>query len=128
MKPEKPTIFYDSLCPICLKEISFLQRKDIEKKVDYIDITDPEFKPEKYGFTIEDCIGQICGIRTSGKRIMGLEVFRMVYSEIGYGYLMNWTGWPIMRFFADIGYRIFAKIRPKFSKFSPSCENGRCKI
>ena len=122
-------IFYDSLCYICSTEIAFLRRVDKESRVKFTDISDPDFHAERYGKSIDDFIGSIHGIDRNGRMIEGMEVFREVYTAVGLGWIMNWTGWPLIRPATDLGYRLFARIRPRLSRFKgqkPVCEENRC--
>ena len=128
---KRPSIFYDSLCPVCNFEVKLLRRKDKLQQIDYIDIASQDFDPMLYGKTIDDFIGSIHGYTRSGRMVTGLDVFVEIYDILGWGWVYKWTRWPVLKQISDLGYWVFAKIRPKFSKFQPSCsiENGsaRCK-
>jgi predicted DCC family thiol-disulfide oxidoreductase YuxK len=125
------SIFYDSLCPVCDLEIRLLRRKDKKNQIDFIDIAAPDFDPSRYQRTIDDFIGTIHGYTRDNRMVTGLDVFVEIYDILGWGWIYRWTRWPIVKPIADLGYIVFAKIRPKFSKFRPSCElgagAGRCK-
>lgn len=127
----RPSIFYDSLCPVCNFEVKLLRRKDKRDQIDFIDIADPSFDPSKYQRSIDDFIGSIHGFTREGRMVKGLDVFVEIYDILGWGWVYRWTRWPVLKPIADLGYLIFAKIRPKFSKFRPSCEigdtAGRCR-
>lgn len=121
-------IFYDSLCPVCSKEINMLKRLDKKQRIEFVDITSTAFNPAQYGKTIDDFVGTIHGQREDGSIVTGMSVFRMVYKEVGLGWLFAWTSWPILRPCTDYFYNLFAKIRPRFSSFDQTCDSGRCKI
>jgi len=110
-------IFYDSQCPICSREIKILKIIDKKNKVEYVDFTKKNFVPSKYGKNIDDFKKEINGVGKKGKWLKGMDVFREVYSEIGLGFLVKWTSVPIIKQIFDLLYKIFAKIRPVFSKF-----------
>ena len=118
-------IFYDSKCPVCSKEIKLLKFIDKKKKVEYIDFTERSFKPEKYGKKINDFEKEINGMNDNGEWVDGMDVFRLVYSKIGLGFLVNWTALPGFKQIFDLLYKGFAKIRPFFSKFK-SEETSKC--
>ena len=121
-------VFYDSLCPLCNKEIEMLRRLDSEDKVHFIDITDSSFSPESYNRRIEDFVGTMHGLDRRGRMLTGLAVFRMVYSELGVGWIYRWTGWPLIRWISDLCYGVFAYWRPRFSSFRPQECGERCKV
>ncbi|SMF65151.1 thiol-disulfide oxidoreductase DCC family protein [Pseudobacteriovorax antillogorgiicola] len=123
------TIFYDSLCPVCNAEIAFLRNRDKRGQVTFIDITESSFDPSRYGRSLDDFIGSIHGIDEDGDLISGMAVFRSTYRAVGIGWLMSWTGWPVVKPLADFGYHAFAKIRPKISRFKgTACESDRCQV
>lgn len=90
----------------------------------FVDITDPSFRPAQYGKSIGDFIGTIHGLNEEGELIVGTEVFRVVYRRLGLGWVMGWTGLPIIRPVVDKIYQVFCRIRPYFSKFE-SCSLPR---
>ncbi|TRY84748.1 hypothetical protein DNTS_027434 [Danionella cerebrum] len=48
-------ILYDGECPVCVKEISFLQflQRNRPDQVDFVDISLPEYDESKYGVSYE---------------------------------------------------------------------------
>ncbi|NRA65871.1 MAG: DUF393 domain-containing protein [Pseudobacteriovorax sp.] len=120
------TIFYDSLCPVCLTEVKFLKQFNQDGSVAFVDITEAGFAPGAYDRNIEDFIGTIHGITEEGELITGMPVFRSVYRALGLGWMMNWTGWPGLKPVVDRAYKLFCRIRPKLSKFE-NC-GDRCRI
>jgi predicted DCC family thiol-disulfide oxidoreductase YuxK len=128
---KKPTIFYDRLCPVCNFEVNMLRKKDRNNAISFVDITQADFIPEKYGKQLQDFIGSIHGINRQGELIKGVDVFVEIYQAIGLGWVYSWTRWPIICPIVDFAYLIFAKIRPSFSNFKPACsiEDGpkRCR-
>ena len=121
-------VFYDSLCPLCDAEVKMLRKLDSESRVIFIDITSSSFSPGLYNRTIEDFIGTMHGLDRRGRMLTGLAVFRMVYSELGVGWMYRWTGWPLIGMIADAGYKVFAYWRPYLSSFRPQECGNRCKV
>ena len=114
------TIFYDGLCPVCKTEIGLLRRTAQSHRVQFKDITAANFAPSAYGRNMADFVGSIHGLDSEGRVISGLEVFRVVYRELGLGWLVSWTNWPVFSPVAEAAYRWFCRVRPRFSKFG-SC-------
>lgn len=120
-------LLYDGLCPICAREIRWLKRFDRHDRVAIEDITQPDFDPTVYGLTHDDVIGAMHGVAGDGTVVTGMEAFRRAYSAVGLGWLVQWTAWPIARPIADAGYRVFARIRPRLSRYAGrTCETDRC--
>lgn len=132
---QKPLMLYDGLCPICAAEVRWLKSLKRADRVRFEDIAEPGFDPASYGLTMEEVIGSIHGQDHQGRVLKGIDLFMVIYPELGIGWLINWAKWPLLRPVAEAGYRVFARIRPKFSSLqNPSqgtplsgAEKGRCK-
>lgn len=115
--PTRLTLFFDGLCPVCAREMAFLRRRDRTGRLAFIDIAEPAFDPRPWGLTLPDLVGRMHAVDVDGRVIDGPEVFRRAYSAVGLGWLLAWTSWPGLRTVADVGYRLFARIRPRLSRF-----------
>jgi predicted DCC family thiol-disulfide oxidoreductase YuxK len=126
--PERKfTILYDSLCPVCRREMQFLSLVGRADSLLLVDIADPSFRPEDYGLTINDCVGSLRGFSADGGALDGMDTIRAMYEAAGLGWLMSWTKLPIISAICDRGYKLFARYRPRFSSFKPDlCETDRC--
>lgn len=112
-------VFYDGLCPLCLKEINMLRWMDKKRgNIRFTDIAAPDFDAEKLGTTFDDLMARIHGRLPSGEWIEGVEVFRQLYSAVGFAPLVWLTRIPGISHAMDWGYRVFAKNRLKWT--------GRC--
>ena len=127
-KPEV-TVLYDSLCPVCRREVDLLRKFNRRGRLGLIDITAPDFSPEDFNLTMAQCVGSLHAIDDKGTILKGMSTIRAMYRAVGLGWVMAWTGvWPF-RPIADLGYQVFARIRPRFSGFNPQCDtDGRCHI
>jgi len=123
------TVLYDSLCPVCRREVNLLKRFDRRGRLGLIDIASPNFNPEDFNLTMAECVGSLHALDASGKVIRGMDTIRAMYRAAGLGWVMSWTAvWPF-RPLADIGYSVFARVRPTFSGFKPQCDSdGRCQV
>lgn len=117
-------LLYDGLCPICSREIKKLKQMDHDNQLALIDITDPQFDPSPWGLKIEDVHQQLHLIRPDGTIVTAMNAVREMYRAIGKGWLMSWTGWPVLRPIFDLLYRIFARYRLKLSK--ADCKDHTC--
>lgn len=131
-------ILIDGQCTLCRREGRFLQRLDAQRgRLSIVDITAPDFDPAAYGTTMDEAMGQIHGVTAEGRLITGVEVFRRAYAAVGWGWLVAWTGWPLVRPLVDRFYVWFARHRIKISHavgrllgdpHPAACENGRCAV
>lgn len=111
-------VFFDGGCPLCLREINFLKHRDRHGKIRFTDIDAAEFHPEVLGKTYDELMAKIYGRLPEGKWITGVEVFRRLYSAIGFGPLVMLTRLPVLSQMLDLGYHVFARNRLRLT--------GRC--
>lgn len=91
-------------------------RQNHRGTLSFEDTADPNFHPESYGIT-SDPQRVIHGQLADGSIIRGMEVFRVAYREIGLGFLLAPTAWPILKPIFDCAYLIFARNRKRLGKF-----------
>ncbi|CAM4680834.1 unnamed protein product [Leuciscus chuanchicus] len=86
-------VLYDGECPICVKEISFLQfvQRNRAEKVDFVDISLPEYDGTKYGVSYEIAMEEMTVIDTNNKIHRGVPAFTVMYSAVGLGWLGRHT-------------------------------------
>ncbi|MGB8698145.1 MAG: DUF393 domain-containing protein [Thermosynechococcaceae cyanobacterium] len=109
----KIKLLYDGQCPLCLREVRFLQQRDGGRRiVEFVDIADPEYNPIHHGgVTFAAAMGRIHAVLPDGSILQDVAVFRRVYEELGMGWVYAPTKWPIIGAIADWGYRLWAKWR-----------------
>lgn len=109
---EKPfRLLYDSGCPLCLKEVSFLRRRsaDTNGNICFVDIADNSYNPSIHGdISYEDGMKSIHGITPDGSILTGVTVFREVYNRIGLGWVYAITQVPGVGWLADRIYDVWA--------------------
>ncbi len=111
-------VLFDGDCPLCMREIRMLQRMDKQKRILFTDIMAPTFRAEIYGLTWGQVMSHIRGRLADGTMIEGVEVFRRLYTAVGFGALVRLTRLPGLSHLLDFGYHHFAKNRLKLT--------GRC--
>ena len=104
-------VFYDSHCPMCKSEIEMIRRKDKRLQMKLTDISAVDFDAAQTGRTLDELMREIHGRYADGSVIVGVEVFREIYSRLGFGFLVKPTRWAIVRWTMDVAYRLFASIR-----------------
>jgi predicted DCC family thiol-disulfide oxidoreductase YuxK len=113
----KPTwkikLLYDGECPLCLREVNFLSKRDGGRGiVAFVDIADPNYNPEQNGgVDFETAMGRIHAVLPDDTVIKNIEVFRRVYQELGLGWVYAITKLPLIGAIADWLYEIWADWR-----------------
>ncbi len=85
----KINLLYDGDCPLCLREVSFLQKKDAGRgRVKFTDIAALDYDPdENGGVDFETAMGRIHAVRADGTVVKNVAVFQEVYDAIGIGWM-----------------------------------------
>ncbi|CCI16679.1 conserved hypothetical protein [Microcystis aeruginosa PCC 9807] len=109
----KIKLLYDGECPLCLREVNFLQKRDAGRGlVAFVDIADENYNPEENGgISFAAAMGRIHAVLADGTILQNVEVFRQVYDILGIGWIYAATKWPVIGFLVDIIYEIWASWR-----------------
>ena len=122
MNTTKLTIFFDGGCPLCRREVDFLQSRNINGYLKFIDIDRLDFSLEKnYGITYKQAMERIHALRSDGSLIKDIKVFQEAYSLIGLGWVYAPTKLPGFDKLIDYLYMIWARYRLKLT-LRPSIE------
>lgn len=110
-------IFFDGQCPFCRREISFMQSRDSDSKLRFVDIASSDFHASHYGLEHQELQSVIHAITPDGEVLTRMDVFRAAYEEIGLGWILRITKWPIFEALFDWTYSLFAKYRDKLGSY-----------
>jgi predicted DCC family thiol-disulfide oxidoreductase YuxK len=107
------TLLFDGACPLCLREVETLRRRDQgQGRLAFVDVDDPAYDPARHGgITYAEAMGRMHAIRADGQVIRDVEVFRQAYALVGLGWLYAPTRWPLLRPLVDAFYGLWARRR-----------------
>jgi predicted DCC family thiol-disulfide oxidoreductase YuxK len=110
-------LLYDGQCPLCLREVRFLAKRDAGKGlVEFVDIADDDYSPEANGgVDFETAMGRIHAILPDGQVIQNVAVFRQIYAALGIGWVYSWTQIPIIGSIVEKIYGVWADLRLKIT-------------
>lgn len=132
-------VFFDGDCPLCSREIRFLTQRDREQRIRFTDLADPGFDAVEVTGRVREVLDArihgrfLPGCPESERAkagavgadgvIEGVEVFRQLYTAIGWRLRVAVTRWPGVRLFLALGYRLFARFR---TRLTGRCRKGSC--
>ena len=118
-------VFFDGECPLCRREIEMVRRLDRLGRLKLTDISDPGFDAKSYAGKSSDELmleihGRFLDSHESKERklsnwVTGVEVFRQIYSEVGFVSIVRFSRFPVLDWLLRSGYRIFAHFRYRFA-------------
>jgi len=124
--------FYDHDCPLCRHEMLRLKSLDREGRLILVDINDPRFSERYRGVSRFD-LSQAMHVLTAERIwLVGMPAIRHLYSQVGLGFLLAPTAWPLLSRLADCAYRKFAPNRVAVSRWlglrkaGDECRDGSC--
>ncbi|NVD08582.1 DUF393 domain-containing protein [Vibrio sp. JPW-9-11-11] len=121
-------IFYDGLCPLCVKEMEALQRHDSRQQIKLVDIQGQEMR--HYPSIDKNKAGQILhAITPEGTVLLGLDVTYRAWKLVGKGWIYAPLRWSVVKPLADWAYLQLARNRYRWSKLltgKSKCESGQC--
>ncbi len=118
-------VFFDGDCPLCTKEIDLLRRLDRAERIGFVDIAAPGFDAAAVGVDYPALMDRIHGRLPDGTLIEGVEVFRRLYTAVGFGWLVAPTRLPGIAHALDWAYQTFAKHR---LRLTGRCHDGVCTL
>ena len=123
------TLLYDGGCPLCVREVEFLRRKDQGQRMQFVDINAADYCPETWsGITYRQAMARIHAIDAEGTVLKDVAVFRAAYRLIGLGWIYAPTKWPLIGPVIDAVYTVWARYRLLITR-RPSLDqlcNERC--
>jgi predicted DCC family thiol-disulfide oxidoreductase YuxK len=131
------TLLYDGGCPLCLREVRFLERRDRrlhpdQPRLGFVDIDTPGYRAEDHGgISYREAMGRIHAIAADGTVLRDVAVFRLAYALVGLGWLYAPTTWPLLADVVNGLYQLWAAGRLRLTG-RPSLEQlcalqgGRC--
>ena len=109
----KIKLLFDGACPLCVREVNFLKRKDGDRGlIKFIDIAAEDYDPaDNANIDFETAMGRIHAVLPNGEIVRDVEVFRQIYDILGIGWIYAVTKLPVIGRVADILYGVWADYR-----------------
>lgn len=115
VRPEYPlTVFYDGNCPVCSWEMDCYRRRGYAGKLNFVDISQPDFDPVPYGRSRQEFVALMHAMDAKGRFFVGVEAFRAMWRSMPggfYPFLATLVSLPGIYPLAKMGYHLFARVR-----------------
>jgi predicted DCC family thiol-disulfide oxidoreductase YuxK len=109
------TIFYDSQCPLCMQEMQQLKTIDQEDRIQLVDLHTDDLNEAYPNINKDGAMKRLHGQLDSGEMLYGLDVTCRAWSLVGKHRWLAILRWPLIKPFADLAYRIFARHRGRIA-------------
>ncbi|KLI63167.1 thiol-disulfide oxidoreductase DCC family protein [Aurantiacibacter marinus] len=110
------TVWYDGACPLCRREIAFMQRLDRRTAIRFVDVS--EGQPESCPISQEDLLARF-HVRDNGRILSGAAGFAAMWRAIP---LLRPLGelarLPVMNRVFEKLYSIFLRFRPRLQRWA----------
>ncbi|MDX1610464.1 MAG: DUF393 domain-containing protein [Halofilum sp. (in: g-proteobacteria)] len=119
-------VYYDSACPLCRREVAFYRRLDTAGRVAWVDLHGHDRGPLPPELPRAQALARLHARDADGGMVSGALAFAAIWQR------MPWLA-PVgrllarrpFRWFAEGGYRLFLRVRPRLSRWLRRREQGR---
>ncbi len=125
MKAQLGEIYFDGLCMACSLEINHYRKQKGSDRFLFIDITDPNFKPETHGIDPHLAHKVMHVLGTDGKLHQGVDAFKAIWKELPrYQFLYKLSEKAAVRSVLELGYKFFVVVRPYLPRKKMDCSQS----
>lgn len=123
---KKLTIFYDRLCHLCNSEMVLLKQADLKGHIQLEDINASDFSIRYPHIDIKHADSIMHAQTNEGEILLGLDATYAAWQTVGKHTWLCVLRWPIIRYFADKLYLLFAKYRHQISYVITGQQHPNC--
>lgn len=107
------TVYFDSLCPLCRKEVAFYRWLDGDRRLAWLDVAPKDVRLDAVGLCRADALTRLHAKLPDGKLVSGAEAFLTIWAAIPILAPLSWLRYiPGVPWVLERAYRGFLKIRP----------------
>jgi predicted DCC family thiol-disulfide oxidoreductase YuxK len=116
-KLPKSTVYFDGSCPLCRAEIGYYRRKDQDRALCFIDISETSAVPPE-GITQERAMKRFHVRASDGRVLSGAAAFVEIWTRLPrWRWAASAASPPGGLIALEWGYRFFLPVRPFISRF-----------
>lgn len=125
-------IFFDGSCRVCSAEMESYRRKNPDNRLEFIDISDDQFRPDAYDKALGDFMAELHVRDAAGNFTTGIDAFIAIWQAFPSGSLWRLAaatlGLPGILTLSRGGYRVFARYRHLLPRRQQDCAAGQCSL
>lgn len=121
------TIYYDSQCPLCSREMQHLKSFDHNNLIQLADLHQDNFA-QKYPHIDQTEAMEFLHGEYQGELLLGLDVTYRAWNLVNKPHYVCFLKWPLVNRVAQKAYKQFARHRHTLSRIlvgKPSCQKCR---
>jgi len=125
------TIFYDGSCIVCATEMAHYRKKSHGGRLIFVDISAPDFEPERYGRSLQEFMTRMHVMDAEGAVYRGVDAFPVIWQafpDLIYRLMGKFIRLPVIHPLARIGYALFARFRPYLPRKEAACDSASCHL
>lgn len=128
------TLYFDSKCPLCRREMARLGRWDRAGRLAFVDMAQAGFDPAPLGVTLAAMDSELHALRADGAMLAGTAAILEAYTLVGRSWLVWPLRVPLLRPALAAAYRSLARNRYRVSRWlglgaAPrACDGGHCQV
>ena len=125
-------IFFDGSCRVCSAEMESYRRKNPANRLEFIDISADDFRPDEYGKSLGEFMSELHVRDAHGNFNTGIDAFIAIWqafpSGSGWRFAASLLGLPGLNSLSRGGYRVFARYRHLLPRRNKECESDTCHL
>eukprot|EP00484_Ammonia_sp_Unknown_P001362 CAMPEP_0197022472 /NCGR_PEP_ID=MMETSP1384-20130603/3346_1 /TAXON_ID=29189 /ORGANISM="Ammonia sp." /LENGTH=157 /DNA_ID=CAMNT_0042450527 /DNA_START=53 /DNA_END=526 /DNA_ORIENTATION=+ len=119
-KQKELKCLYDGECPLCMKEIDFLKKRDKHASIEWVDISSDNYDAAQHAnIDYKTGMESMHVIDKEGRIEKGIHAFQPMYKQVGLGWIWSFTKVPILSHVSSFAYDQWAKYRMKITGRPP---------
>ena len=125
------TIFYDSLCPLCMMEMKHLKKYDHNGRIKLVDLHANDLKNLYPNIDKEIAMNKLHAQLDSGEKLYGLDVTCKAWALVDKYHWLRILRLPLVKPVADLLYKFFARYRGTIAYLITGkrhCNSNQCNL
>jgi predicted DCC family thiol-disulfide oxidoreductase YuxK len=127
-EPSLPlTLYIDLDCPLCAREVHWLQRHASPARLQLVDISAPGFDPAPTGRSLQALHDCLHARSASGEWLTGIDATLWSWRAAGVGHWAAPLAWRPLRPLLRLAYWLFSLLRPSLGWLPHPDGSRRCR-